>query len=63
MTTMDYAEFRDLVERMRAAQCRYFRSRDTTVLHESKALERAVDMAIKDATQPGLFDERGKGEL
>lgn len=49
-------DFLDLVRRMRAKQVEYFKTRDTTILRESKDLERRVDEAIKAADQkPDLF--------
>ncbi len=49
-------DFLDLVRRMRAKQVEYFKTRDTTILRESKDLERRVDEAIKAADQkPELF--------
>jgi hypothetical protein len=54
---MNDREFRALVEKMRAAQRRYFRQRDN--LADAKALERDVDDAIEafvQAEQPRLFD-------
>lgn len=49
-------DFIDLVRRMRAKQVEYFKTRDTTILRESKDLERRVDEAIKAADQkPDLF--------
>lgn len=56
---MDEKEFRDLVKRMRDRQKEYFRTRDTTVLRESKDLERRVDAALEVET-PGLFDLGGE---
>lgn len=57
---MDPTEFAALVARMRAKQREYFKTRDGTVLRESKDLERRVDAAIeamqgKGESQPGLF--------
>lgn len=53
---MEPKEFIDLVQRMRAKQKEYFRTRDTTILRESKDLERHVDNAVEayDA-KPDLF--------
>ncbi len=54
MTTEDLAR---LVQRMRAAQKKYFRTRGQDDLEESKRLEKAVDVAC-DAVlrQPQLFE-------
>lgn len=56
---MDDTEFRSLVKRMRDKQKEYFRTRDTTVLRESKDLERRVDEALTPEF-PKLFDEGGE---
>lgn len=54
--TIITGDFLDLVRRMRAKQVEYFKTRDTTILRESKDLERRVDEAIKAADQkPDLF--------
>lgn len=55
---MDLKQFADLVAQMRAAQKDYFASRDQFVLQDSKRLERAVDRALIELSnpQPGLFD-------
>ena len=45
---MKLNEFYDLVARMRAAQKKYFRTKDANVLHEAMDLEKEVDKAIKD---------------
>lgn len=44
---MTHTQFAALVERMRAAQKEYFKTRDKGALQESKALEKKVDAAIK----------------
>ena len=41
-------KFVELVRKMRDAQKRYFKTRDKTVLSESKALERDVDSWIQE---------------
>jgi len=43
---MTLPQFTDLVERMRAKQIEYFRTRKSDVLKESKELEAAVDKEI-----------------
>jgi len=43
---MDAKSFFELVSRMRDKQKEYFRTRSTTVLQESKSLERSVDNEI-----------------
>lgn len=54
--TIVTGDFLDLVRRMRSKQIEYFKTRDTTILRESKDLERRVDEAIKAADQkPDLF--------
>lgn len=54
---MNTDEFIDLVRRMRARQKAYFKTRDATVLRESKDLEARTDQAIEEMTRPpGLFD-------
>jgi hypothetical protein len=58
---MTEPDLRDLVRRMRAKQKEYFRTRDTTVLRESKDLERRVDDALEEKTA-GLFDEPVTGK-
>ena len=45
---MKTEEFYKLVEDMRTAQKKYFKTRDANVLQESKNLERAVDKAITE---------------
>jgi len=52
-------DFRELVRRMRAAQKRYFASRDRAVLAEAQRLEREVDAALAQSTG-GLFDGDGQ---
>lgn len=44
---MTAKEFFDLVSDMREKQREYFRTRSTSVLNESKALERLVDAEIR----------------
>lgn len=44
---MTAKEFFDLVSDMRDKQREYFRTRSTSVLNESKALERLVDAEIR----------------
>ena len=44
---MTAKEFFDLVSDMRLKQKEYFRTRNTSVLNESKALERLVDAEIR----------------
>ena len=46
-TIMTAKEFFDLVSDMRSKQREYFRTRSTSVLNESKALERLVDAEIR----------------
>jgi len=59
---MSPQQFIDLVCRMRSAQKQYFRTRSLADLDESKILERQVDQALREITNPyGLlaipFDE------
>ena len=42
---------------MRDAQKRYFDTRDTTVLNESRKLEKKVDAIIEIFQKPNLFSE------
>lgn len=58
-------QFFRLVERMRKAQKEYFKYRTSTVLNESKRLEKDVDDEISrvnnlllDKQQPKLFKEQ-----
>ncbi len=48
---MTAKEFFDLVSDMRSKQKEYFRTRSSSVLSESKALERRVDDEIKRVKQ------------
>ena len=51
-------DFYKLVEEMRTAQAKFFRTKDANVLMESKELERQVDRAIrehKESQQGKLF--------
>ena len=48
---MTAREFFDLVSDMREKQKEYFRTRSTSVLNESKALERRVDDEIRRVKQ------------
>lgn len=48
---MTAKEFFDLVSDMRLKQKEYFRTRSTSVLNESKALERMVDDEIRRVNQ------------
>jgi hypothetical protein len=57
---MNNEEFRDLVQRTREAQRRYFKHRDN--LDEAKAMERAVDDALKDGGRT-LFDQIPKDSI
>jgi hypothetical protein len=51
----DIIRLANLVADMRRAQKNYFRLRTQGALEESKRLERAVDLAVKDAlTMPAL---------
>lgn len=47
VTDMDARQFFDLVSDMRAKQKEYFRTRSSSVLRESKALEKQVDDEIE----------------
>ena len=55
---MTYREFRSLVTQMRWAKKEYFRTRDTALLEQSKALERQVDKELRETGQRKLFEER-----
>lgn len=50
-------EFRQVVQEMRDAQKRYFDTRDTTALNESRRLEKKVDAIIEISQKPNLFSE------
>ena len=49
---MTAQQFFDLVCRMRSAQKQYFRTRSYDDLEESKKLEREVDQALRDFSNP-----------
>lgn len=49
---MSPQQFIDLVCRMRSAQMQYFRTRSYADLNESKKLEREVDQALRDFSNP-----------
>lgn len=49
---MSPKEFIDLVCRMRTAQKAYFRTRSLADLDESKKLEREVNQALRDFSEP-----------
>ena len=49
---MSPQQFIDLVCRMRTAQKQYFRTRSYADLDESKKLEREVDQALRDFSNP-----------
>lgn len=49
---MSPQQFIDLVCRMRSAQKQYFRTRSYGDLDESKKLEREVDQALREITNP-----------
>ena len=49
---MNYYEFAQLVQEMRAAQKRYFKRRTRSDLTEAKRLERQVDHAIAEFIGP-----------
>ena len=50
-------EFLQVVQEMRDAQKRYFDTKDTTVLNESKRLEKKVDAIIEMFQTPSLFNK------
>lgn len=50
-------EFLQVVQEMRDAQKRYFDTKDTTVLNESKRLEKKVDAIIEMFQTPSLFSK------
>lgn len=50
-------EFLQVVQEMRDAQKRYFDTKDTTMLNESKRLEKKVDAIIEMFQTPSLFSE------
>ena len=50
-------EFLQVVQEMRDAQKRYFDTKDTTMLNESKRLEKKVDAIIKMFQTPSLFSK------
>ena len=49
-------EFLQVVQEMRDAQKRYFDTRDTTALNESRRLEKKVDAIIEMCQTPNLFN-------
>lgn len=49
---MTYLEFAELVCSMRTAQKTYFRTRNYADLDRSKILERQVDQALRDLSNP-----------
>ena len=49
-------EFLQVVQEMRDAQKRYFDTKDTTALNESKRLEKKVDAIIEMCQTPNLFN-------
>lgn len=49
---MTHQQFINLVCRMRSAQKQYFRTRALADLDESKKLEREVDQALRDFSNP-----------
>lgn len=52
---MTPAEFRELARRMRAAQKRWFLTKDRTALEEAKRLERVMDEDLAQDGQKELF--------
>ena len=58
---MTAREFFDLVSDMRSKQREYFRTRSTSVLNESKALERRVDDEIRRVKQ--ILEEKQEQKL
>ena len=58
---MTAKEFFDLVAEMRSKQREYFRTRSTSVLNESKALERSVDDEIRRVKQ--ILEEKQEQKL
>lgn len=57
---MKAREFFDLVARMRDKQKEYFRTRQPSVLAESRDLERAVDAEIKRVHEVLAKQQQGK---
>ena len=55
---MTFEEFRTLIAALRHAQKEYFRTRSSTALDKSKALERRVDKALQEFsnTQKEMFE-------
>lgn len=49
---MTFKEFAELVCKMRTAQKAYFRTRSYSDLDESKKLERQVDNALREISDP-----------
>lgn len=58
---MTAKEFFDLVSEMREKQREYFRTRSSSVLSESKALERKVDDEIRRVKQ--ILEEKQEQKL
>lgn len=55
---MNAKEFFDLTARMREAQKRFFKSRSSLDLRESKKLEAEIDAEIKRVNTLALHEER-----
>lgn len=60
---MDIKEYASLVERMRASQKEYFRTKATLALVSSKKLEKAVDEATEVILATGMFRNQTTLEL
>lgn len=58
---MTAREFFDIVSEMRSKQKEYFRTRSSSVLSESKTLERRVDDEIRRVRQ--ILDEKQEQKL
>lgn len=63
---MTTGEFADIVQKMREAQKKYFKTHSSEWLDKSKALEKQVDTILEERNKreyerknPGLFDEEG----
>jgi hypothetical protein len=53
---MNHAEFIALVAQARSTQKIYFRTRDKSILEQSKALERRIDVELSRIEQQELFE-------
>lgn len=55
ITELQLHRLKDEVKKMRLLQKQYFRTRDKTVLSESKNQEKIIDQMIEDLENPSIF--------